>query len=135
MAQPSREYENELDNEMGQRGSKVEGGETMASPRLQTRRKNFHITHLCAIFKLTIVNFFSFCFAVFFSFMRRRNKTRESKKKENEDLTVCLLKEHFFRFFFLGFLYSGNVEIIDNGYIEMQCIEEAYPFLYFRCYS
>lgn len=92
---PSRERETEVDNENGMKA----GGWGERSPRLQTGHRNFHITHLCAIFKLTIVNFFLLLCRFLFFYAKRRNKTRESKK--NGNLTVCLLKNTFS--FFLVF--------------------------------
>lgn len=75
-------------------------------------RKNFRITHLCAIFKLTIVNFalvsnlassfhsFLFCFPSSCGLGTKQNAkwTQKSWTKNCKyiNLTVCLLKIHFF---------------------------------------
>lgn len=75
-------------------------------------RKNFRITHLCAIFKLTIVNFaivgcLAFLFFTFLlSIMRAGNKTKRkmntttltkrTKFYKYINLTACLLEIHFF---------------------------------------
>lgn len=98
---PSRERETEVDNENGMKAGRW--GER--SPRLQTGHRNFHITHLCAIFKLTIVNFFLLLCRFLFFYAKRRNKTRESKKKWQLDRLP--FKEHFFLFFWF-FRHPGN---------------------------
>lgn len=90
----SRERESEVDNENGMKAGG--GGREESSPRLQTGHRNFHITHLCAIFKLTIVNFFLLLCRFLFFYEKRRNKTRESKKKWQLDRLP--FKEHFFLF-------------------------------------
>lgn len=126
---PSRERETEVDNENGMKA----GGWGERSPRLQTGHRNFHITHLCAIFKLTIVNFFLLLCRFLFFYAKRRNKTRESKK--NGYLTVCLLKNTFS--FFFGF--SGTLETVqmnDKGYIQIKyvywrCVNKLYSRYYF----
>lgn len=126
---PSRERETEVDNENGIKA----GGWGERSPRLQTGHRNFHITHLCAIFKLTIVNFFLLLCRFLFFYAKRRNKTRESKK--NGYLTVCLLKNTFS--FFFGF--SGTLETVQmngKGYIQIKyvywrCVNKLYSRYYF----
>jgi len=62
--------------------SQVQLGVRLRSPA--KAKKNFHITHLCAIFKLTIVNFrilfclSSCCVAICFSFTRY--ETQKAKR-------------------------------------------------------
>lgn len=54
----------------------------------------------------------------------RREETKRAKAKKNGNLTVWLLKEHFFLFFW--FLYPlETLQMNDKGYISMKYIEDA----------